>query len=388
MSDKALKVWKEIYKIDDVKDQTSFEAIDLLLNGFSASKRNKILVEVFSTFKSTFIAYRFIYFNFIKEKIPKDEKVKVLNPYDLEQIDVKKNIEFQKVKKPSGSGFKQGSSMCPICRSMVYDNRFNKRNPRAPDFKCSAQSSDECKGHDGRFSKSWWLDSKDLPPEWSESTLIAYDDNERLKFKEFCLSQVKKSYPKLKESYTYSHIQKKLLNVVWVSKEDTQLINSLDDPLLKYKNLTKKFTYWRRNSNKSNKVEIDNNSLKNSRSVKSKEGLKSSKKIKNIGYTSEGYFTSEVNETRAYPDGGYRTSNEHKRLLESKEAPQVSESATRSHLLSLESHPHFIKREPILKFASHFNIGTGWENRGKNINYGGPMDLSRDLTMGAVYPIS
>ena len=103
MSDSALNVWKEIYKIDNVKDKTSFEAIDLLLNGFSASKRNKILVEVFSTFKSTFIAYRFIYFNFIKEKIPEDEKVKVLNPYDLELIDVKNNIDFQKVKKPSGS---------------------------------------------------------------------------------------------------------------------------------------------------------------------------------------------------------------------------------------------------------------------------------------------
>ena len=74
MSDNALKVWKEIYKIDNVKDKTSFEAIDLLLNGFSASKRNKILVEVFSTFKSTFIAYRFIYFNFIKKKFQKMKK--------------------------------------------------------------------------------------------------------------------------------------------------------------------------------------------------------------------------------------------------------------------------------------------------------------------------
>jgi len=389
MSDNALKVWKEIYKIDNVKDKTSFEAIDLLLNGFSASKRNKILVEVFSTFKSTFIAYRFIYFNFIKEKIPKDEKVKVLNPYDLELVDVKKNIEFQKVKKPSGSGFKQGISMCPLCLSLVYDNRFNKRNPRAPDFKCSAQSPDKCKGHDGRFSKSWWLDSKDLPPEWSESTIIAYDDNEKLKFKEFCLSQVKKSYPKLKDSYTYSHIEKKLLNVVWVSKQDTELINALDDPLLKYKNLTKKFNYWRRNTNKSNKVEFENNkNLKDSRFAEKNERLKSSKKNKNIGYTSEGYFTSEVNETRSYPDGGYRKSNENKRLPDSQEAPQVSESAVRSHLSSLKSHPHFIKREPILKFASHFNIGTGWKNRENEISYGGPMDTSKDLTMGAVYPIS
>lgn len=389
MSDSALEVWKEIYKIDDVKNKTSFEAIDLLLNGFSASKRNKILIEVFSTFKSTFIAYRFIYFNFIKEKIPKDEKVKVLNPYDLEPIDVKKNIEFQKVTKASGSGFKQGSSMCPICLSLVYDNRFNKRNPRAPDFKCSAQSPDECKGHDGRFSKSWWLDSKDLPPEWSESTIIAYDDNEKLKFKEFCLRQVKKNYPKLKDTYTYSHIEKKLLNVVWVSKQDTELLNFLDDPLLKYKNLTKKFTYWSRNSNKSNKVDIGSNkSFKNSRSTERNERSKFSKKNKNNGYTSEGYFTSELNKTRSYPDGGYRTTVKNKRLPESKEAPQVSKSVIRFHLSSLKSHPHFIKREPILNFASHFNIGTGWKNRENNITYGGPMDTSRDLTMGAVYPIS
>ena len=90
-----------------------------------------------------------------------------------------------------------------------------------------------------------------------------------------------------------------MVNVVWVSKQDTELINALDDPLLKYKNLTKKFTYWRRNSDKSNKVEIDNNSLKDSRFAERNERLKSSKKNKNIGYTSEGYFTSEVNETRS-----------------------------------------------------------------------------------------
>ena len=40
-----------------------------------------------------------------------------------------------------------------------------------------------------------------------ESTIIAYDDSEKLKFR-FCLSQVKKSYPKLKDSYTYSYIEK------------------------------------------------------------------------------------------------------------------------------------------------------------------------------------
>lgn len=362
MSDSALKVWKEIYKIDDVKDSTSFEAIDLLLNEFSASKKNKILVEVFSTFKSTFVAYRFIYFNFIKEKIPKNEKVKVVNPYDLGPLDVKKNIEFQKIKKSSGSGFKQGTSLCPLCSSLVYDNRFSKRNPKAPDFRCSAQSPDECDGHDGRFAKGWWLDSKDLPQDWSESRIVAYDNNEKLKFKEFCLQEVKKCYPKLKESYTYSHIEKKLLNVVWVSKKDTQLINFLNDPSFKYNNLIKKMNNWRNVSSKPNRVR--------------------SGESKNI------FFTSDADATRSYPDGGYRRTKEHKRLPESKEAPPISESAVRDRLLHLDTHPHFIKKEPILKFASYFDIGTGWKNRGNSITYGGPMDTSRDLTMGAVYPIS
>ena len=39
MSDSALNVWKEIYKIDNVKDKTSFEAIDLLLNLLRIKKK-------------------------------------------------------------------------------------------------------------------------------------------------------------------------------------------------------------------------------------------------------------------------------------------------------------------------------------------------------------
>jgi len=65
MSNSALEIWKEVYIDGEVSDKTSFVAIDLLLNGFSSKEKKRILNEVFSTFKSTFVAYRFIYFNFI-----------------------------------------------------------------------------------------------------------------------------------------------------------------------------------------------------------------------------------------------------------------------------------------------------------------------------------
>ena len=357
MTNSALEIWKEVYINGEVGDDTSFVAIDLLLNGFSSKEKKRILNEVFSTFKSTFVAYRFIYFNFIKDDIPDDEQVKVVNPYDLTSLDVKNDDDFQKRTKTQTQGFVYGVSTCPYCNSTVYDNREDKRNPRAPDFKCSARSPQECSAHNGTFAKAWWLNSKDLPPEWSSSTSVVYDDDEKNIFKNFCKEQVKKVYPKLKSSYTYSHREKKLLNTVWINSKDSNLIKSLNEPLLRYKKLSNKLSIWRTSSSTD-------------------------------PYTPK---SSPSYETRSYPDGGYRNSEENKRNPESKDAPEanVSESATRSHLSHLDSHPHFIKKVPILKFASHFNIGSGWKNRnsdGNSTNYGGPMDTSKDLTMGAVYP--
>ena len=357
MSNSALEIWKGIYTGSKVSDDTSFLAIDLLLNNFSSKEKKKILNEVFSTFKSTFVAYRFIYFNFIKDDIPDDEQVKIVNPYDLTSMDIKNDDNFQKRTKTQTQGFVYGTSTCPHCNSIVYDNREDKRNPRAPDFKCSARSPLECTAHNGTFAKGWWLNSKDLPPEWSSSTCVVYDDGEKNIFKIFCKEQVKKVYPNLKNSYPYSHREKKLLNKVWINKKDINLIESLNEPIFKYKKLSNKLNNWRTTSSTAE-------------------------------YTPA---SSQSYEANSYPDGGYRSSKEHKRNPESKDAPEVdvSESVTRSHLLHLDSHPHFIKKVPILKFSSHFNIGSGWKNKGSDgsvVNYGGPMDTSKDLTMGAVYP--
>lgn len=41
---------------------------------------------------------------------------------------------------------------CPECGSRVWDNRGNKRNPKAPDFKCS---NAECQGGNGRPWAAW-----------------------------------------------------------------------------------------------------------------------------------------------------------------------------------------------------------------------------------------
>jgi hypothetical protein len=56
---------------------------------------------------------------------------------------------------------------CPCSNSlMVYDNRHDKKSDRSPDFVCSGRDTDECPMHTGKWRKSWWLNSSDLPKEW------------------------------------------------------------------------------------------------------------------------------------------------------------------------------------------------------------------------------
>ena len=55
---------------------------------------------------------------------------------------------------------------CPFCKGMVYDNRQNKKSDKSPDFVCSGRDQDECPAHTGKWRKSWWLNSSDLPKEW------------------------------------------------------------------------------------------------------------------------------------------------------------------------------------------------------------------------------
>ena len=55
---------------------------------------------------------------------------------------------------------------CPWCQQMVYDNRNNKKSERSPDFVCSTNDPAICGGHTGKWRKSWWLNSSDIPGEW------------------------------------------------------------------------------------------------------------------------------------------------------------------------------------------------------------------------------
>ena len=55
---------------------------------------------------------------------------------------------------------------CPYCKSMVYDNRKNKKSDKSPDFVCSTNDPAICGGHSGKWRKSWWLDNNDTPEEW------------------------------------------------------------------------------------------------------------------------------------------------------------------------------------------------------------------------------
>ena len=55
---------------------------------------------------------------------------------------------------------------CPYCKSMVYDNRNNKKSDKSPDFVCSTNEPAICGGHSGKWRKSWWIDNSDIPEEW------------------------------------------------------------------------------------------------------------------------------------------------------------------------------------------------------------------------------
>ena len=67
--------------------------------------------------------------------------------------------------------------VCPLCSSKVYDNRPNKNSgqykPTSPDFTCS--NIEDCsgivQGDVRKLRKSWWLNSKDLPQDWINTTV-------------------------------------------------------------------------------------------------------------------------------------------------------------------------------------------------------------------------
>jgi hypothetical protein len=55
---------------------------------------------------------------------------------------------------------------CDDCNSKVYDNRNNKLKDTSPDFVCSNNNPEECKGHTGQWRKGWWLSNSNIPKEW------------------------------------------------------------------------------------------------------------------------------------------------------------------------------------------------------------------------------
>ena len=67
--------------------------------------------------------------------------------------------------------------VCPLCSSKVYDNRPNKRSGQyketSPDFTCSniQDCSGIVQGDVRKLRKSWWLNSKDLPQDWINTTV-------------------------------------------------------------------------------------------------------------------------------------------------------------------------------------------------------------------------
>lgn len=63
----------------------------------------------------------------------------------------------QGAQKPASRPVDSAAVLCPRCGGPTWDNRQNKRNPKAPDFKCRDKECIDDKG----FATSGWIDKKD-----------------------------------------------------------------------------------------------------------------------------------------------------------------------------------------------------------------------------------
>ena len=81
-------------------------------------------------------------------------------------IDQASNIIDKVVEKVEQQNKYRDDLKCPWCKSMVYDNRNNKKSDKSPDFVCSTNEPSVCGGHSGKWRKSWWIDNSDIPEEW------------------------------------------------------------------------------------------------------------------------------------------------------------------------------------------------------------------------------
>ena len=81
-------------------------------------------------------------------------------------IDQASNIIDKVVEKVEQQNKYRDDLKCPCCKSMVYDNRNNKKSDKSPDFVCSTNEPSVCGGHSGKWRKSWWIDNSDIPEEW------------------------------------------------------------------------------------------------------------------------------------------------------------------------------------------------------------------------------
>jgi len=85
---------------------------------------------------------------------------------DGSMIDNVSNILGEVVDKTEQLNSFRDDLLCPFCDKKVFDNRNSKKTEKSPDFVCSTNEPSDCGGHTGKWRKSWWLNSSDLPKEW------------------------------------------------------------------------------------------------------------------------------------------------------------------------------------------------------------------------------
>ena len=118
------------------------------------------------------------YFNFIEKSItlpnltPEDDVVKRVTDIMGETEDITPGMDSagdmvgKVMDKVEEQKKYRDDLKCPWCKQMVYDNRNNKKSERSPDIVCSSNDPAVCGGHTGKWRKSWWLNSSDIPGEW------------------------------------------------------------------------------------------------------------------------------------------------------------------------------------------------------------------------------
>ena len=236
------KYWGENTRIENSPTQ---KLLSNYLGNLSGEEQKKILNKVIPVFRSLSVIFRWIYFELFKEEDLEPEIVAVIDPIDLENLNIKEDSLFQyqstTSENPSDEMFELGKSKCPNCGSIndLKDNRAKKANApenskikTIPDFTCARNNpkwspdSNGC-GWGGYINTN--NSSNKVPKGWvsNDNFISVYDDISRDIFQNWNIDQINKIDKKLlKKETLYDSQNSKVIKNYWTNDADKEKVNN------------------------------------------------------------------------------------------------------------------------------------------------------------------